>query len=389
MPQAIPVIIGAVLAYLKVNAIVVAIVQIAAAAAIAAEEAKAAQGKARRRARAFPRNATIRSSVAPQQIVYGRAQIGGPLVYINTRKTLGSTNNTDLWWVQPLAGHACADLEDVWVDDKRTTLAQITAGGGPVLTGSPYYNGGHLAAFYRQLGDSAQGVQAQLQAAFTGDIDAEFRGRGITYITAQFILANNSRAMFQGVPQNVRVLVKGKKVYDPRRDPTSPYYGGTGAQSVSNDATWEWSECPPLCVADYLRDTIRGVGIAEGRISWGDVADSANHCDVLVSVPGGTQKRYTCNGSISEGSHGENVRALLSSFGGKLITGAKFRILSPKWRGPAVADTISNNEGLHSSVTFMPSSGVANTFNTVRAVIYDRERNYEPQDAGEQTLVGT
>lgn len=388
MPQAVVAIVAAVAVEAGANAVVVAILAAAASAAIAQQEQKQAAGKAKRRAREFPRNATIRSAVVPRNIVYGKAQVGGPLVFAKTVHSAGSTNNTDLWIVQTLAGHEVEDIEDVWVDDKHTTDAQITSGaGGAVLSGSPYYNGGALAYFYRKFGTSTQTALTELTTNFPSDITSTFRGRGIAYITCRFILANNSRNMFTGVPQNIRALVKGKKVYDPRKDPTQASYGGSGAHDIDDPTTWEWSECPPLCLADYLMDAKLGMRVPSTRIDWDLVATSADYCDELVDIPGSaTEKRFTCNGALTCGvPHDENLDAILSSMGGTLTyVGGKFRIRASMWEassGTLTDDDISDN------VRMRPTTPMADRFDTVRTSIFDKDRDYQELDAGEMSLV--
>ena len=69
-------------------------------------------------------------------------------------------------------------------------------------------------------------------------------------------------------PQNVKALVQGKAVYDPRT------------------LTTVYSTNPALCVADYLTDTVLGMGIPTTKIDWPAVTIAANGCAVEVDVPG-------------------------------------------------------------------------------------------------------
>lgn len=388
MPQAIPIIIGAIATYAGASATAAAIITAVASIAVTASEQKRAQGQARRRARVYPRNASLRSTIAPQRIVYGRAQVGGPIVYANTVHSAGSTNNTDLWWVQPLAGHLVADIEDVWVDDKHTTLAQITLGGGAVLSGSPFYNGSGLAEFYRAVGTPTQTVNTALSTAFaaTSDIPSTFRGRGLAYLVARFILANNSRNMFTGVPQNIRALVKGAVVYDPRRDPSSPHYNGTGAHNFDDPSTFEWSDNPALCLADYLASTRYGMKAPYSQIDWAMVDSAADYCDVTVTIPGGSEKRFTCNGVLSmDDDHRTNITSILSSMGGTLVhAGGKYRMRAHQWVGSV--GTLTDDD-IAPEVTFRPFASKADSYNAVRAIIFDKANGYQEMEAGEITSV--
>jgi hypothetical protein len=53
----------------------------------------------------------------------------------------------------------------------------------------------------------------------------------------------------EGLPQDMKAVMKGRKVYDPRLDDTN---GGAGEQRKDDPDTWAWSDNSALCVADYL-----------------------------------------------------------------------------------------------------------------------------------------
>ena len=55
-------------------------------------------------------------------------------------------------------------------------------------------------------------------------------------------LEGANEAFEAGIPQNLRALVKGHKVYDPR----------IGGDDVDDPSTWDWSMNPALCLADFL-----------------------------------------------------------------------------------------------------------------------------------------
>lgn len=379
MPQAIPAIIVAVASYAGVTGTALLVIKVVAAVAtlaIAAQEAKAAEGKAKRRARSYPRDATIRSLTSPQNLIYGRARVGGPVVYANTCHSAGSTNNTDLWMVVAHAAHECDGFEDIWVDDKHTPASQITVGGGAVLSGSPYYNGGALAYFYERLGTSTQAVVSELQTNFPSDITSTWRGRGVAFTACRFILANNSRNMFTGAPQQIRRLVRGKKVYDPRRDPTSIHYDGSGSHSLTDPATWQWSMNPALCLADYLRDSNIGMNVADTEIDWAFVASAADHCDENSTTPAGTETRYTFNGVISAAnSHRENIQDLLSSMNGRMNwAGGKFIVRAGAWPGVSMVIGVDDLAG---DVSVRTTTPWQERFNTVRSIIYDAAQDYQ------------
>ncbi|HEY0818996.1 MAG TPA: LamG-like jellyroll fold domain-containing protein, partial [Rhizobacter sp.] len=77
----------------------------------------------------------------------------------------------------------------------------------------------------------------------------------------------------KGFPR-IEAIIRGRKVYDPRKDSTN---GGSGAHRFDNPSTWEFSTNPTLCFADF----------AAVRIGWGlhwpGVIDNANANDELLS----------------------------------------------------------------------------------------------------------
>lgn len=78
------------------------------------------------------------------------------------------------------------------------------------------------------------------------------------------------------VPSDIVAEIEGRKVYDPRRDPSHPSYGGTGSQSLGTPTTWEYTTNPALCLADF-HQMFRS---AQESIDWASVATCADHCDV-------------------------------------------------------------------------------------------------------------
>lgn len=363
------------------------IVLAAAAIYSAAQQANTAQQQ-RNRARQISgqRDVTIRSTIAPQQIVYGRARVSGPVIYSNTKHNGSSENNTDLFVVVALAGHECDDFEDVWIDDLYTADANINwATDGAVTSGSPLYSGTAHAHFFRGLGTTTQTALSVLTTAFGSDIDSNFRARGIAYVVGQFTLSKTSRSIYTSAPSQFRVLVKGKKIYDPRRDSTHPSYGGSGSQTLGSTSTYEWSENPILCVADYLTDTNVGMGVPTADIDWVVAAANATICDTLVDIPGSlTEKRFTCNGALfTTQTHRDNIDALLSSCNGRLTwTGGVFKIRAGAYESPSVtivADDLAGDIQVRTALTRQER------FNTVRGSVIDPARQYNEIEFGEIT----
>jgi len=355
--------------------------------AIAGGTAAAARRKAKEKARnaQLQKDVTVRSGVAPRQIIYGRARVSGPIVYANVTTTAGTSDNSSLWFIVPVAGHEVDDIETIWLDGDEITAAQINWGTAAV-TGGDY--AGHVR-LYRALGTDSQTVNTALNAALSGQWTTNHRLRGIAYILPELILSNQAvkdKVWDRGAPENIRAVVKGKKVYDPRLDSTFTGSWGTGSGShrVATPSTWEWSECPALCWADYLLDSRVGRSVPSTAIDYDSVATAADICDATVAIPfAGSEPRYTCNGILlSTDGPAENLASILSSMLGTMAyVGGQFRVWAGAYVSPSetiVADDIVGNVAVS---TMQPRS---DRFNEVRARIVDPDREWQEVEAGIQ-----
>jgi len=313
-----------------------------------------------------------RGDVQNQKRVYGEALVSGPLAYANVRQTAGTVDNEDLWQVVAHAGHECDSISDVYIDGTVITSAQQAGGGSGVVIGGTYYIGGHgYVLCNKHLGTATQTVDTDLDAAFT-DIDSNFRGRGICYTVWQLELDHISIDVFKHPPNALKALVKGAKVYDPRLDSTN---GGSGAHRLATPSTWEWSENPALCLADYLINSDQGAGFPTTAIDYSYVITAADHCDVTVSIPSSTEKRFTCNGVLwTSTSHRDNITKLTSSFNGRIsYVGGQWRIRAGMYEAPSVSIT---DDDLAGDIKLQTATPADERFNTVRGIFVDPTENY-------------
>jgi hypothetical protein len=347
--------------------------------AIAASYQKKQEADARKAAASAPRDVMVRSAIEPSKIVYGRARVSGPVVYTNTKPTPGTNDNNTLWTVVSLASHECDDIEAIWLDGDEIPSSIINWAGTGGVTSGTYgpISGNEVTNFYRRLGSDTQSHVSELASAFS-DWTTSHVGKGTCYVVSAFELGTRTGegVWSNGAPQSIRAVVKGKKVYDPRLDSTN---GGSGVHRLADPATWEWSDNPALCLADYLFDADLGMG-AEGvsysDIDWAMVATAANQCDATVTVPsGGSTKRFTCNGVLDTGTaYADNIRNLLSSMAGTLTwSGGKYRIRAAAYEAPTFTFTENDIVG---DVQVQPERPRAQRFNTVRGTFIDPSADY-------------
>jgi hypothetical protein len=252
-----------------------------------------------------------------QRIVYGETLMSGPIVYLNS----AGDHNQNLSYAIALAGHEVSSITDMWINDIEIPFEWINYTGlnGNVESGDFFATGESALSFAVHLGSSGQLSDDNLTTKFT-EWTTNHKGRGITYITATCRYVKGTAAVWSaGAPNNIKALVAGKKVYDPRSDTTQSF--GTGPHRLTNSLTWEYNDNPALCWADYMIDSELGFGEDSSRIDYGYVASAAEACEVTVNNPTGadplTDNRWRCSGTLSTGDTYEaNIARILSSMNG-------------------------------------------------------------------------
>ena len=283
------------------------------------------------------RSITTREAAQSRKIVYGRARVGGNIVYLEST----GTDNKYLWLVIAVAGHEIDAFEEVWFNDVK------------IWDGSFVGTWGNYVSIGFHEGDQTT-ADAGLNAAstkWTSDhklLDTAYMVVRLTYDVDQF--AN-------GLP-NISTVVRGKKVLNP-------------ATSVT-----EWSQNPALCVYDYLRDTKYGLGETVGNILTSSITVAATVCEETVTLAaGGTQKRYQLDGVVdTAGSIKGNLDSMLGSMIGRLVFSAgKFEI----YAGEYVAPTYSVDESVAvGDISIQTKQSRRNAYNGVKGVFLSEEDNY-------------
>ncbi len=187
------------------------------------------------------------------------------------------------------------------------------------------------------------------------------RGRGTAYVYLR--LKWDSTIFSNGLP-NVTFDLEGRKVRDPRLSPTASAY----------------SDNPALCLADYLTNNKFGLGIAEADIDDTLLATAATECEDAVSLAaGGTEERYTVNGSFTTDKTPQTIIGeLLAAMSGRLAwVGGKWGIYAGAYVAPTVTLTESDFRG---PLRVSPLAGRSASFNAVKGVFIDADNNHQPAD---------
>jgi hypothetical protein len=250
-------------------------------------------------------------STLPTATIYGEAKVGG----VNFYQEVVDTDM--LYQGIAMADHEIEGFQKIFMNDEEIT--STSAG----------FNSNYLQVDTTlQLNGETREVNGYSQyATRLGTLDQEYvpilnsandwgpsnRASGVAYL---FFRHEYSRSYFpNGVPV-ISAIVRGKKVYDPRTSTTA------------------WSDNPAICLRDYLLSS----SIADAdEIDEDLFTTAANICDEIVPLAaGGSQKRYTCNGSFtSDESATTIINSILATMGGMIwYTNGKciIHILNPNLR---------------------------------------------------------
>lgn len=307
---------------------------------------------------AYAQQQMLRSPSEARRGIYGRSMVSGPLIFVEET----GSDNEYLHLVIALAGHQCDAIEEVYFGDD---LAWTPATG---MKGK-YRN---YAMVKAHLGDQTTAdstLVSQCQAWTDKHI-----GHGVTYLYVR--LKHNNDVFPNGVP-NIKALVKGKRVYDPRLDSNA---GGNGSHRLDDDSTWEWSENWALCVLDYTCFE-SGVGALPSEVDFASYANAANDSDSQVEYQSEEfERRYCCNGTYNQDTSPASVLEKLLSAGAgmQVYVGGKYHLYAGVYQGPA-AITLSEDD-CAGEIDVRPYTPRASLCNAVRGTFVDPDNFYQPTD---------
>jgi hypothetical protein len=299
------------------------------------------------------------SNVAPIPVVYGRARVGG-----SEYRAVQGTDNEYLLRCLVVSEGEIEAYENVYLNDRNIndSVYQINSVTNLITTD------------LTKKGTATQTVSTLMQNASQWTTD--HKGKGVAYIVAR--LKYDRDVFASGLPA-LTVDVKGKKLYDPRKDSTVT--GGSGNHSQEGSTNWEWTENPALCILDFLTSPIYGRGIPYSDIDLQTFITEANYCDATVLTitdADGTvhtnQPRYTCNGVVNPNKKSVDVlRDLLSSCRGSLVVTDKYKLVIDK---PETSVFTFDKTNIIGNWT-ISGAGVRSYKNKVNAKFRDVDNRYE------------
>jgi hypothetical protein len=247
----------------------------------------------------------------PIPVVYGKRQVGLTRVFVES----SGADNQYLYVAGVLCeggGAGITAIDEVYVDDKLVTFdGSLTDGTirGVSSGDANYYKGGEsLISIQSFFGLDNQSASSLLDE--TTNWTSDHKLSGLAYVALRFKWNQDA---FSGLPE-VRVTVRGKKIYDPRLDSTK---GGSGSHRQDTASTWAYSANSSLVLLDYLRNSRYGKGLPNDAFetNYDTFKTSANTCDTQVTPYSGASSDinlFETNAVIdSEKKVLENVRELL------------------------------------------------------------------------------
>jgi len=311
-------------------------------------QAKAAQAEAASQAQMAAAAArgvllNINGNIEAIPVIYGKRKIGG----IQTLVEVSGASNEYLHVVLVLGESEISAINDIQIDDVPWTDVRFSG----------------LVSIEQHLGTDAQAASASLIADIPSKWTAEHKGSGIAYLVCKFKYDRSAYPF--GLP-TVTSVPDGRVVYDPR------------------SGLYIFSDNPALVIRDYLTNERYGRGVAVALVDDSSFIVSANYCDEMVDIPGGTQKRYTCNGLVDTGlTVYENMKKLLTSCRGSLVfSGGKYKLVLDK---PTVSTFAFTEDNIVGAWEIRPPSR-QEKFNRVTATFNNPDKNWQPDLAIQQSV---
>lgn len=301
-------------------------------------------------ARAQDRKQTIRSSVAPRQVVYGTARVSGPIVYASS----SGDDKRFLHLIVPVAGHRVSAPLALWINDERIPWADISPTTSLVTTGR-YANRVRFQFF---AGNQTTACSAKDETTDGWSADHVLRETAYMYLRLEY-----NREAFANGPGAISVEMQGhNQILDPR----------TSVTGYSNN--------PALCILHYLTSA-DGLACSADEIDTASFTAAANVCDELVTIAAGgaTQRRYTLDGAFNlDQTPIDIIEDMLSSCAGTLVyVQGRYRLYAGAYDAPTDTLTASDLAGQVELVTKPPRREL---FNTVRGTFINPSRNWQASE---------
>ena len=314
-------------------------------------------------------------SISNADIVYGQIRKGGTKTYHET-----TGDGTFYHYFLTLAMHEVEEIGDIYINDEVATLNsddEVTS-----------QNWSQKILIKKFTGAANQNIYGSLVGLTNSPTNYTntFKGQGVACL---YVRLEYNQDVFQSGMPLITAVVKGKKVYDPRKDSTSSAYNsslGQSTQRTSNAATWTYSANAALVMRDYLTNS-QGVATEQDQIDDDMIGVAADDC-ASVGVSGSEDNTFEVNGSISTGkSKLQNLNDLSKCINGTLFWAqGKFRLVAGAYHAPTISEAFTLDD-VRSPISIQTRYSRRDLINTVRGTFIDKDNRWIADDYPEQQLL--
>lgn len=307
------------------------------------------------------RERTVRSGTEPRQVIYGKVRTGGQLVYVED----DGKDNVILWLCFVVAGHSVKEISAVRANDE-VVAEGLGADGAMIRTENEF--GDNIACWAIHGSRSSAFIPSATIDSSDNSYDGTFSPPNWTsshrlafqsYVWINLVFDKETFGD-TGLPK-FTFDVEGKDdIYDPRTE--SSGYTDNQALCMLDVLLWDRMFDESLLSVD-VQDFIGAANLADEQVA---------------AAGGGTEKRYTVNGTFKLQAVPMEILQSLATAGSAT---PYFDIASGKWRvygGEYTAPVMSFDESdLIGGVSFQPGPGKNNRHNVAKGTYIDADQDYE------------
>lgn len=281
------------------------------------------------------RKQVLRAAAAARTVVYGTTVASGVMTFAEEQP--GDQDEDELLHMAlVVASHPLEGIGDIWLgDDLIQTFEQYVSW---------------------EFHNDRQTVDPFMRDNCPSWKD-DMIGKGIAWLRISFKF--NAEKFPSGLP-NIKLLKRGRRVYDPR----------SGYTVFSDNAA--------LVILDYFRTYLKR---SDEHINWEQFKEAANICDEYVSnADGSTERRYRINGEFEvDEAPAKILDAMLQACGGELTyIAGKHGLLVGAYYGPA---TMTLDEScISGDIKIIPETSYKERTNIITGTFIDPKQNYVEAD---------
>lgn len=303
---------------------------------------------------------TVRGAVVNQRMIIGETLTGLVMIYETTKAPF-------YIGLGVFAAHEIDGVVEVRIGGKRVEIDAV----GRVISDPYWVNGDSLLRVSIRNGNADQAADPLIMQ-MCPELGASFRQRG--HATCAIVAdwgpdRDTFDRVWAGQIPVVTLVVRGKRVYDPR----------DLSQVESDPTTHRWTDSPSLHAAALLRSSDYGQ-MSPQDVVWDAVGQAASIDQQAVTTRDGTvERRYTANGILDTSAGlSSPMKAILTANRGALIRSPDGYVIRSGW---VQAPVMTIHDGIIAGAIELRTEAPRDQIsNTIRTRIVATEREYQVID---------